>query len=94
MRPTVTIIVNARSWIEVKNFSKSGPTDHHFLAKTIGGKTTVCFGDGVHGATMPTGSNVEATYRTGAGKAGEVKLSYRTASAPTLDQILSGRDTE
>jgi hypothetical protein len=88
MKPTVTIKVNSRSWTQVKNFSKSSPTDRHFLAKTTGGKTTVSFGDGVHGATIPAGSNVEASYRTGAGRASEVKLGYRAASDPTLDQAL------
>jgi hypothetical protein len=87
-KPTVAIKVNARRWIQVKNFLKSGPTDRHFLVKTTGAKTTVTFGDGVHGAALPNGCKIEATYRTGSGKEGEVKLSYRAASDPTLDQAL------
>jgi hypothetical protein len=85
MLPKVTIKVNSRRWRHVKSFAKSGPTDSDYVAETMGGKTTISFGDGVHGATLPTGSNVEATYRTGSGKAGEIKLSYRTLSDPTLD---------
>jgi hypothetical protein len=88
MKPTVTIKINGRSWRQVKSFAKSKPTDHHYVAKTTNGKSTISFGDGVHGATLPVGSNVEATYRTGSGKANEVKLSYRTAIDPTLDQAL------
>lgn len=88
MLPKITIKVNHRRWQQVKSFAKSGPTDRQYVAETNGTKTTISFGDGVHGARLPTGSNIEATYRTGSGKASEVKLSYRTASAPTLDQAL------
>jgi|SRR5580704_11614730 hypothetical protein len=88
MVPKVTVKVNGRRWQEVKSFARSGPTKRHYVAETIGGKTTIGFGNGVHGATLPTGANVEATYRTGSGKTGEVKLSYRVRSSPTLDQAL------
>jgi len=88
MLPTVTIRVNGRRWQQVKSFAKSRPTNLHYVAKTTLGKTTISFGDGVHGATLPTGSNVQATYRTGSGKADEVKLSYRVRSSPTLDQAV------
>jgi hypothetical protein len=88
MLPKVTIKVNSRRWRHVKSFAKSGLTDRDYVAETMGGKTTISFGDGVHGARIPTGSNIEATYRTGSGKASKVKLSYRTASDPTLDQAL------
>ena len=88
MTPSVTIKVNGRRWQQVKSFAESGPTSCQFVAKTTGGKTTISFGDGVHGATLPTGSSVQATYRTGSGKAGEVKLSFRVQSSPTLDQAL------
>jgi hypothetical protein len=88
MDPKVTIKVNGRGWRQVKSFARSRPADRHYVTETTGYKTTISFGDGVHGAKLPTGSNIEATYRTGSGKASEVKLSYRTASDPTLDQAL------
>jgi hypothetical protein len=88
MLPKVIIKVNGRRWREVKSFASSGPTERHYVADTTEGKTTISFGNGVHGATLHTGSNVQVTYRTGSGKAGEVKLSYRVRSSPTLDQAL------
>jgi hypothetical protein len=88
MLPKVTIKVNGRRWQQVKNFARSGPTERHYVAETTGGKTIISFGNGVRGATLPASSNVQATYRTGAGKAGEVKLSYRTAGRHKVDQGL------
>src|SRR5450755_1012780 len=86
MRTSVSINVNGRPWIQVKSFAKSGPTDRHFVTKTTGDKTTVIFGDGESGARLPTGSTLEATYRTGSGNAGEVRLRYCVRIKPTRDQ--------
>ena len=84
----VSIKINGHRWREVKSFAKSGPTDRHFVAKTTRGKTTITFGDGKSGAKLSIGSTLEATYRTGSGNAGEVRLSYRVRTEPTLDQGL------
>jgi hypothetical protein len=84
----VSIKIDGRRWVEVKSLAKSGPTDRHFVAKTTGGQTTVTFGDGEAGAKLPTGSTLEATYRTGLGNTDEVRLSYRVKIKPTLDQAL------
>ena len=46
--------------------ARAGPNDHMFSTRTSDdGKTTVIFGDGRHGARVPSGlENVVATYRT------------------------------
>jgi hypothetical protein len=88
LHTSVSIKVNGLRWVEVKSFAKSGPTNRHFITKTTGGKTTVIFGDGESGARLPTGSTLEATYRTGSGNTGEVRLSYRVRIKPTPDQTL------
>jgi hypothetical protein len=89
----VKVKVNGRSWRPVKAFAQSGPTDHHYVIKRDGSKTTIVFGDGVHGAQPPPGSSVEATYRIGSGKTGNVAaenaaVTYRYRVHPTLDQAL------
>lgn len=74
MKPRVVLKVNGRPWKVVKALTKSGPTDSHFVVKTSGSKTTVTFGDGVHGAKPPSGSNVEVTFGTGSAR--KASLSY------------------
>jgi hypothetical protein len=86
MQPRVVLKVNGRPWKGVRAFAKSGPTDPHYVIKTSGTKTTIIFGDGVHGAKLPSGSNIEATFRTGSAR--ETSLSYRVASDRTPDEIL------
>jgi predicted phage baseplate assembly protein len=50
------------------------PNDHAFITQTDEeDRTTVVFGDGRHGARLPTGvENVRAKYRTGIGRVGNV----------------------
>jgi hypothetical protein len=88
MLANVTIEVNGRRWQLVKSLAKSGPDDRHFVLKTTGDSATVIFGDGEHGTAPPTGSTVQATYRQGSGKAGEIKLNYRVSASRTQDQAL------
>ncbi|HEY4017778.1 MAG TPA: putative baseplate assembly protein [Pseudonocardiaceae bacterium] len=69
---TLVLRVNGVRWHETDTLATAGPTDHVFVL-TNGDKTTVTFGDGVHGARLPTGvENVTATYRTGLGTGGNV----------------------
>ena len=71
---TLDTSVNGVSWQEVSNLVSAGPADHVYMTQTDDtGKTTVLFGDGVHGARLPTGAaNVTASYRAGLGTAGNV----------------------
>jgi hypothetical protein len=68
----VTILVNQIEWTEVDSLFASGPKDQvYILREDNAGKTWVQFGDGVNGATLPSGvNNVTATYRSGNGANG------------------------
>jgi hypothetical protein len=87
MQPNISVKINGRPWRQVKSLAKSGPRGRQYVAKTIGNQTTIMFGDGVAGAELPTGSNLEATYRYGSGMSA-VTLSYRLKVQPTQDQAL------
>jgi predicted phage baseplate assembly protein len=70
---TLTVLVNGVRWVEAAELSALGPADRAYTTGTSAGATTVTFGDGVHGARLPTGeNNVSATYRVGLGAVGNV----------------------
>jgi hypothetical protein len=73
---TLTVRVNGVPWAEAGDLNALGPTDRAYTTATNDSGTTVTFGDGVHGARLPTGTeNVSATYRTGLGAPGNVDSS-------------------
>ncbi|MER6187926.1 baseplate J/gp47 family protein [Streptomyces sp. NPDC001652] len=80
---TLEIRVDDVLWHEVPTLYGAGPDDRvHTVRRDETGVETVCFGDGVHGARLPTGRhNVRARYRTGLGTAGRL-------GADTLSQLL------
>ena len=67
--------VNDLLWTEVPSFYQRKPDEHVFTTRIDDdGKTVVQFGDGVHGARLPTGQeNVRAVYRKGVGIGGNVR---------------------
>ena len=71
---TLEVRANDVRWHEGDNLFVLGPNDRNYVARTDDeSKTTVIFGDGGHGARLPTGiENVRALYRTGIGKPGNV----------------------
>lgn len=73
-RSTLEVRVDGVLWSEVDSFHDQGPGSRVYLTQhDEQGRTTVIFGDGVHGARLPTGQeNVVATYRTGLGAEGAV----------------------
>jgi hypothetical protein len=72
-KSTLAMFVNGVQWNETDDLNTLGPTDRAYLTATTDAGTTVIFGDGVHGARLPTGAeNVTATYRTGIGTPGNV----------------------
>lgn len=77
---TLQVRVNGVLWTEVDSFAGRGPTERVYTTSTASdGKTVVTFGDGVHGARLPTGTeNVRARYRVGLGRAGDVKAGQVT----------------
>jgi len=70
---TFSVRVNGIRWNLSENPSALGPRDRAFVTTTDDAGTFVTFGDGIHGARLPTGvENIVATYRTGLGHAGNV----------------------
>ena len=77
---TLVVRVNDIQWHETDSLAGLLSTDRSFITKTDDdGKTTVIFGNGQHGARLPTGQeNVKAVYRNGIGQPGDVKADQIT----------------
>ena len=71
---SLSVRVNGVLWREVSAlFGSDGQAQVYTLRLSDDGNTTVIFGDGRHGARLPTGSgNVSGTYRIGIGPEGQV----------------------
>lgn len=71
---TLEVRVNAVAWDEVPSLYAQAPVARVFTTlNQADGTTDVRFGDGVEGATLPTGqNNLQANYRIGAGAGGNV----------------------
>ena len=71
---TLEVRVNGIRWTEVPSFIDSAARDRVYVTRADSeGKVTVTFGDGVHGARLPTGTeNITASYRVGIGLAGKL----------------------
>lgn len=71
---TLETRVNGVKWEESSSLYSLTATDKKYIVRRgDDGSSTIIFGDGVHGARLPTGQeNVEVTYRSGVGTAGEV----------------------
>jgi hypothetical protein len=74
VQSTLSVRVNQVEWHETRNFAFVGATARSFITRTDdSGVTTVAFGDGSHGARLPSGvENVTAVYRNGIGTPGNV----------------------
>lgn len=68
---SLDVYVDGVRWAEVRSFFGVGPDDRAYIVRLdAAGAATITFGDGVHGARLPTGAgNVTADYRFGAGAA-------------------------
>jgi hypothetical protein len=68
---TIDVYVDGIRWKEVPTFLGAGPNEQvYVVSRDDEGESKVTFGDGVHGARLPTGSgNVVVAYRDGAGEA-------------------------
>jgi predicted phage baseplate assembly protein len=71
---TLQIDVNGARWREVDTFAGHGPDERVFVTATgDDGRVRVTFGDGIHGARLPTGTeNVRARYRVGASSSANI----------------------
>jgi hypothetical protein len=74
VQSTLEVFVNGIRWHEAEALARLEPTDRRYATHTNDlDETMLLFGDGEHGARLPTGTeNVEAIYRTGLGRAGNV----------------------
>ncbi|GHG45541.1 putative baseplate assembly protein [Streptomyces griseocarneus] len=83
-RSTLEIRVDGVLWHEVDSLAGRGPRERVYVTGTTdttgtadpatAGRVTVTFGDGTHGARLPTGhENVRARYRIGVGRSANVK---------------------
>ncbi|MEK8033512.1 putative baseplate assembly protein [Ideonella sp. DXS29W] len=72
---TLYVYVDDVRWHETGSLAWLGPKDRGFVTRTDdAGATHITFGDGEHGARLPTGvQNVRAVYRSGIGAPGNVK---------------------
>ncbi|WAP54485.1 putative baseplate assembly protein [Streptomyces sp. S465] len=72
--PALEVRVDGLLWHRVDSLAGRGPRERVYVTGTTGdGRTTVTFGDGVHGARLPSGhENVRARYRFGTGAAANV----------------------
>ncbi|MFE4513461.1 putative baseplate assembly protein [Kitasatospora sp. NPDC056783] len=73
-RSTLEVRVDGVRWHEVDSLAGRGPGERVYVTGAAAdGRTTVTFGDGVHGSRLPTGQeNVRARYRVGIGAVGNV----------------------
>ena len=71
---SLKILIDGIEWTEVPSLYPAGPQDRVFVVRIDDDAVaTVIFGDGEHGARLPTGQeNVVARYRSGIGPGGEV----------------------
>ena len=72
---TLAVNVDDVQWHETASLAWLGPKDRGFISSTDdSGQTSVTFGDGEHGARLPTGvQNVRSVYRSGIGAPGNVR---------------------
>jgi predicted phage baseplate assembly protein len=71
---SLQVTANGAQWTAVPTLYQQKPTAQVYAtANLTGGKAQVTFGDGVEGATLPTGmNNIQANYRVGMGSGGNV----------------------
>lgn len=76
IKGSLSVRVNDILWNRVDSFIESGSQDRSYVESIESdGTIRITFGDGEKGLRLPTGSeNVKATYRTGAGSVGNVKV--------------------
>jgi len=85
-RPELEVRVDGLLWERVESFFDSGPLDNVYIVREAAdGKALVQFGDGVHGARVPSGrGNIVATWRVGQGSKGPLKAGASVSAKPRL----------
>ncbi|MFY9514076.1 MAG: hypothetical protein WAQ05_24190, partial [Rubrivivax sp.] len=82
--PELDLRVDGLLWQRVESFFDAGPLDQVYIVRELAdGKSVVQFGDGVHGARVPSGrGNVSASWRTGSGSKGPLKAGASVSAKP------------
>ncbi|EHK64584.1 putative baseplate assembly protein [Achromobacter arsenitoxydans] len=91
---TLELRVDGLLWNEAPRITALAPDERAYLLRLDdSGGATVQFGDGAHGARLPSGSgNVEARYRVGLGRQGNVaagQLSVLLTRAPGVKAVVN-----
>ena len=91
---TLEVRVDGLLWTEAPRITALAPDERAYLLRVDdSGGATVQFGDGLHGARLPSGSgNVEARYRVGLGREGNVargQLSVLLTRAPGVKAVVN-----
>ena len=91
---TLDLRVRGILWHEAPDFYRLGPDERRYvLRRGDDGTTRVHFGDGVHGARLPTGAdNVSAAYRVGIGLDGHVdagRVSMLSTRPLGVDEVVN-----
>jgi predicted phage baseplate assembly protein len=83
---TLKVFVDNVQWTEVKSFLDCGPQSRSFIVRHDDNQESfIIFGDGVHGARLPSGvNNVVATYRFGSGKAAPPAGAIQQVARPVI----------
>jgi uncharacterized phage protein gp47/JayE len=92
VKSTLNVAVNGVAWSEQPNLAQSAPDAQDFsTGLDDSNQTTVIFGDGIHGAKPPSGSNnIHARYRKGLGKGGNLPsdtIQQLIDSVPSLRSV-------
>lgn len=83
LKSTLRVRVDRVLWEEAASFFGQGPEDHVYIVRQDDdGNSLVTFGDGVRGSRLPTGAQVTATYRYGAGAAAPPAGSIKQMAKP------------
>ncbi len=91
---TLVVRVNDVEWHEEGNLAGLGPADRSYITETDdASKTSIIFGNGEHGARLPTGAaNIKGVYRYGIGKPGNVKaqqISQLATRPPGVKDVIN-----
>ena len=90
-RADVEVRVGGVLWEEVETFFSSGPLDTHYTVSIDeNDRLTVRFGTGQRGMVVPAATEVQARYRVGLGRAGNVgsdRITVAVTSRPAVGSV-------
>jgi hypothetical protein len=87
--PELKVYVDGNLWRQLDTLFTAGPDDHVYIVREDSEDNSfIQFGDGKHGARLPSGkNNVQANYRTGNGANGELKADTTPQATGKLKEL-------